>query len=234
MPCHLRILVVTLCAGSLAASFPNPAHAEFIAPNSWTRGDADTTYQHWNWFITAAGATPDLANINPNGTATLTETSGNGFPIGSGNIYAAGGPASFEVSIPLADQVGHDLTSIVQIRTQGTELDINSLALNGTSAVGYFELARTALGGFGGTSVDHWFLFNVPYADYGSGSPGTADLSLTFGAVEAHLSLSQIAIDTATSANGFFPEVHPIPEPSSLVLLGLAAAGCFALRRRAC
>jgi hypothetical protein len=87
-------------------------------------------------------------------------------------------------------------------------------ALNGTAPVGYFEIARTALGGFGGTAVDHWFLFNVPYADYGTGSPGTADLSLTFAAVEAHLSLSQIAIDTATSSAGFLPEVQPIPEPS--------------------
>lgn len=221
----ISTLTMTLCTGAVQAAF--------VTPQIWTRGVGGTTFQHWDVFTTMTDATPDVANINPNGTARVSETSGGAFITGGGNIYGFNVPFAMSVTIPELDvpTPAHNVTAIVQIRVQGQELDTNSLLLNGLAAINYAELSRDQLGGFGGAKVDHWFLFNIPYNLFGDGIPGVQNLTLTFAAEAAHTSLDQLAIDTAVRPFGYYSEPNPIPEPTSIALLGLG--GLMLLRRRA-
>ncbi|QEG33732.1 PEP-CTERM sorting domain-containing protein [Bythopirellula goksoeyrii] len=228
-----KMLTRTLYAlifGLFSLTITTPANADFAAPQSWNRGDVNTTYQHWDFFDSyPTDSTPDVGNINPSGTASLTETTGTALPLGSGNIYGAASAAQFVVTIPEQDIPSYDLTALVQIKVGGTELDVSSLALNSLAPVKHNELSRVEIPGRGAT-VEHQFLFQVSYANYGDGvGPDVTDLTLNFGAVEAMLSLDQVSIDTAIQPSGFFPE--RIPEPSS-ALLGLLAGAGVLLRRR--
>ncbi|MBB6428618.1 PEP-CTERM sorting domain-containing protein [Algisphaera agarilytica] len=224
-----------LALGMIACFAPLSASAAFVSPTSWSRGIGGTTYQEWDVFSTNSGATPDVGNVNGNGTASLTETVSGSFITSGGNIYHAGAASSFTVTTPEADVTApapdHNVTAIVQIRSQGTELDYSSVLLNGIAAVDTAELGRIALGGFGGELVDSWFLFNIPYAAFGDGIPGVEDLTLTFNATGAHMSLDRLSIDTAIQPFGFYAEPNPVPEPASLALLGLGAITMLTRRR---
>lgn len=218
---------------ALATVVSLPAAAAFVAPQSWTRGAGGTTYQAWDVFSVLAGAEADNGLVNGNGVPTVTETAGGAFITSGGNIYNAGLPASFSVVVPEADVPvpAHNVTAIVQIKTQGTELDLASVLLNGLAPTITQELEREALGGFGGEKVSTWFLFNVPYASFGDGVPGVEDLTLTFNATGAHMSLDELAIDTAVQPFAFYDEPNPVPEPGSIAILGLAGAALMRRRR---
>lgn len=226
--------VAPLALGLIATLAPLSAQAAFTTPASWSRGVDGTTYQEWDAFTTFTGATPDVASVNDNGTAALTENTGGGFVTGGGNIYSFSTATDFTVTVPEADVTApapdHDVTAIVQIRTLGTELDYSSVLLNGLAAVDTAELDRQGLGGFGGAQVDTWFLFNIPYADFGDGVPGVEDLTLTFNASGSSLSLDRLSVDTAIRPFGFYAEANPVPEPASLGLIALG--GMLALGRR--
>lgn len=217
----------------------------FVQPTSWERGVGGATYQHWNVFNddTDTGTdsiivdtTPDVAGfVNPNsGTPSVTETSGNGFLTGGGNIYSFSGATTFEVEIPEA-LVGpnfgptvpeHNLTAIVQIKTLGTELDYSSILLNGQSAVDTAELYRLSLGEgqFGGADVETWLLFNISYASLAM--TDALPLTLTFNASDSSMSLDELSIDTALSPFGYYSEPNPVPEPG---MAALACLGAFVL-----
>lgn len=212
-----------------------PAMASFVEPSSWTRADGGATYQAWDAFNALSDATPDVASVNGNGTALLTETTGHAFLTSGGNMYSFSGATSFTVTIPEADVPfpAHDVTAIVQIKTLGSALDLASVTLNGQAAVDYAELDQSALGGFGGSAVSHWFLFNVDYADFGDGIAGTETLTLVFDSASSSMSLDQLSIDTAVRPYGFYAEPNPTPEPSSLAILGLGAAAMLRRRRLA-
>lgn len=187
----------------------------------------------WDIFESLTGAEADVSVTNGNGTPTVSEVGGGAFITSGGNIYNAGAPASFSVVVPEADvpATPHNITAIVQIKTQGTELDLSSVLLNGLAPVATQELERIALGGFGGEKISTWFLFNVPYASFGDFDTLSDDLTLTFNATGAHMSLDELAIDTAIQPFGYYAEPTPVPEPSSLALLGLGAAALLRRRR---
>ncbi len=213
------------------------AHATFVEPVSWSRATTGVTYQEWDVFTGLSDQTPDVADNNPNGSASLTENSGGAFVTGGGNIYSFAVATDFTVTIPEADVPAppHDVTAIVQIKTQGTELDYSSVKLNGLSPVDTAELFRASLGGFGGSDVETWFLFNVPYAQFGDfdgiNTP-VENLTLTFNAAGSSMSLDRLSIDTAIKPLGFYAEPNPIPEPASVALLGLGGLLVLGRARR--
>ncbi|HMO26478.1 MAG TPA: hypothetical protein PKB10_09420 [Tepidisphaeraceae bacterium] len=220
-------------AGSVALPITS-AQAAFVAPASWVRGAGGATYQHWDVFDAyPVDPTPDVGNINPNGTAVLTETTGAAFVTSGGNIYSFSTATQFSVSIPELDvpAPAHDLTAVVQFKTLGTEIDPASVLLNGIAPVDTAELSRVGLGGFGGSAVQSWYLFNVPYAAFGSGTAGATSVTLTFAAAGSSMSLDQVSIDTAIRPFGYYPEPNPVPEPAMLSLAALVAPALLRRRR---
>ena len=231
MPRPARI--APLAASACALLTTAPLHAAFVSPQSWTRAADGTTYQAWDTFAATTDAAPDVAgSTNPSGTARLTENTGQAFVTGGGNIYSFAAATNFTVTVPEADvpTPPHHVTAIVQLRTQGSELDYDSILLNGQAPVDSAELDRDTLGGFGGALVDSWHLFNLDYADFGDGVPGVKNLTLSFAAADSSMSLDRLAIDTAVRPFGFYDEPNPVPEPAGLALLGVA--GPLALGRR--
>ena len=226
----LVVAIVATCSATNLSTVE--AAVGFKSPNSWTRGASGTTYQHWSFFDDyPTDSLPDLGNINPNGTASITETTGGGLVTGSGNIYTPGAAANFVVTIPEQDVPAppHDITALVQIRTLGTLLDLSSVTLNTLAPKMYFELF-SAPSPMGGANVEHWFLFNVPYTSFGDGvGPDVEDLTLNFTSTDIHMSLDEISIDTAIRPFGFYPEA--VPEPSTALLALASLAGVGVLRR---
>lgn len=214
--------------------FATPLHAAFEAPDF--RGTDGATYQEWDLFTGTTDQTPDVADNNGNGTASLSELGGNGAFVtggGSGNIYSFSDPMSFEVTIPEADvpAPAHNVTAVVQIKVLGTELDYSSVKLNGLSPVDAATLFDgTAAGGFGGADVETWYEFNVPYSAFGDGVPGVEELLLTFDAAGSSMSLDRLSVDTILQPFGFTdatnpaPGTNPIPEPGTLILFAAGAA----------
>jgi hypothetical protein len=200
---------LTAVAG-LAVSFQ--AQAAFVTPAF--RGEANTTYQQWNFFTTATDAEPDVGVSNPNGTPTLSSALGG--ILGSGNIYAFGAVDTITVDIPLADLAGYTTKVIVQTRTQGSEINYPTMNIGGISPTDSEELSRTPLGGFGGDLVDYYYEFDLPT---------NGSFTLSFNGIE-HMSFDAIVIDTLA--------VEAVPEAGSLVMASLVAAGIGGvyLRRR--
>lgn len=211
---------------SALALASSAAVADFVNP-VWDRPVDDagastelTTYQAWDVFTGTTAQTPDAADVNPNGSASLSELIGGAFVTSGGNIYSPGAPVQFLVTVPGYATVAEPGTNFqVQVRTIGTELDTSSMTVDGLPAstlpgYSYEELARTPLGDFG-AQVDHRFQFYVPSTQAG--------FALGFGSEESSLSLDQVAIDS-------YANVNVVPEPTSLV--GLAGSGLLLLRRR--
>lgn len=221
------------------APLTQPVSAAFLTPNSWTPGDPYTTRQHWDIFQSPLNGTnpADLALANPNGAPNLINIEPGAFVTSGGNIYSFSNPIRIETSIPQENLgLGYVTTLLLQIRTQGTEIDWSTANVaytdnNGIQTVTPFdqlELARIPLGGFGGALVDHAAVFHIPF------SP--ASLLVRFNSLGSSSSLDQVLIDTVvTRADassqllaGMNEQVGfvttPIPEPATLALLGLAAA----------
>ncbi|MEM8739075.1 MAG: hypothetical protein AAGG38_11445 [Planctomycetota bacterium] len=212
-------------AGVLSAGLTLPAHAAFTAP-SWRPASlaeasaTQTTYQAWDLFDAPAGPNPpDLAALNPNGQADAYDTSNASFVTSSGNVYSPTAVISFEAVVPNYDQgAGYKTEFVVQLRTQGNELDTASLTLDGVLAntladYTYIELNRVVLGGFGGGLVDHRFSF--------SATGNAASHTLAWAGAASSVSQDLIAIDTRAVL---------IPEPASIALLGML--GVLGLRQR--
>jgi len=240
--CMTRNNMIALTFALVAALAVAPqARAAFLVPDAagsgtaalldFSRGDANTTYQHWDVFTDPysgdepdliADNLPDVADVNANGSALVEQTVLGAFITGGGNIYSFSVATAFEVTVPENDgsESATDFTRVVaQFRTLGTEMDYSSLDINGLAPVYTEELARTALGGFGGDQVDYLAVWDL--------ASNPADVVLTFNAAGSSMSLDQLAIDTANSSTAF----AAVPEPASLAM-GLAGLSWLALRRK--
>lgn len=202
----LCALSVSCVAIAVDPAFEEPAwflHTDgssFIEPNGtnypWTRASSpSSTYAQWDIFTNPAGRnTPDIGQyiggtLPPNSPAwDVVELSGTGIVTGSGNIYSFAAPPTFRVDVPSFDYgSAYATTVLVQIRVQGTELDANSVVIGNILPTESVELARVSLGGQG-FMVDWLFRFEL--------QGNAAGYEVGFGAVEAHMSLDNVAIDT--------------------------------------
>ncbi|MGD9645929.1 MAG: PEP-CTERM sorting domain-containing protein [Pirellulales bacterium] len=204
------------------------AHAAFITPSGWTRPVDDTaasstltTFQHWD-VLGSSGDDPalpkaaDVAKINPNGAATVRDSSSpasGAFITSGGNIYSFSGVITPEAIVPGYAAAGYRTEFLVQLRTQGQNIDTADLTLGGVpvsslAGFSYTELSNVDLGGFGGFLIDHAWTFTAP-ADL-------ASFTLDWGWGASSASFDQLAIDT---------HLIPVPEPASLAMAGLASLG---------
>lgn len=164
-----------------------------------------TTYQEWNTFSSPSGPNePDVEEpVNPNGVANLFDSAAPGsgaFIASSGNIYSFSGVIEPEATVPTTLATTEFL---VQLRTQGSQIDVNDLTVNGEAATGlpgysYTELDRVAAGGvFGGAIVDHaWTFTAAPASLY----------TLEWGWGVTSASVDMLIIDTLAILLGDFTE----------------------------
>lgn len=199
-----------------------------------------TTYQQWGLGPGQAGifdsafSLPDVAVVantpevlvNPFETASSFSDvnqinpgppGGPGpFITSGGNIYSFATTNSFIAEIPSPDLVDGNTSVFMQIRTQGSPLDVDFFTINGVDATAFsdFSYSQSVAGsGNFGVIVDHVVEFTAPDV--------SGDFTLGFGAVTTSLSLDVLVIDSQVA----------IPEPASALTL-TAMAGLFLRRRR--
>jgi hypothetical protein len=185
---------INFCTLLVVGAIPCLCWADFLVPEF--RGAPLSTYQQWQIFTTTSGPNfPDFADQNPNGTATLIETTGGAFVTSGGNIYSFAVATHFVVVIPDFD-LGPQASSrfVVQIRTLGTTVDLSSVSMNGIIAESAELLYEEPLGGFGGVLRDWKFEW--------VGLSGNLPMNvLEFSAEGSSMSLDRLAVDTLASEN---------------------------------
>jgi hypothetical protein len=231
-----QLLVLALFIAS-----PTSVIAQLVLPGSapinWSAGAVNSTAYHWNNFL--LGGTypgplvPDQATFNPGlSNAGLTETTGMAFLTSGGNIYSPSFAIAISTTLPnynFSSTPGGDwnTTVFVQTRTIGSEINYAGLTLGWTDGVGpqsvttaqaFYsqELERVPNPGFGGFVVTNIWGFNVPF--------NPSQFTLNFAGAESSVSLDQLRVDTFAT---------PVPEPSSMMLLGGAALAWWRRRARA-
>jgi hypothetical protein len=213
----MRLFLSLGASFGLALVVASTAIAGFVVPDF--RGSADSTYQEWNTFTSALNGpnTPDVANVNPNGTAQLFQTTPGAFITGGGNIYSIGTATTFRVNVPDFDKGPNYLTrAVLQIKILGTDIDLDSVRFNGLAFHHKELIQEMPLGGFGGFDRIWKFQWN-------NVSNNMALNTFHFNSASSSLSLDRVAIDTSFSA---------VPEPSSGLLVALVTASGFLRRRR--
>jgi hypothetical protein len=179
------------------------ARADFVAPNGsnygWTRGSTpNSAYAQWEIFSSPAGPnTPDVGSFL-GGTAAggapawnVFDSSGQGIVTGSGNIYSFAAPVSIHVSVPSFGHGGAFTTTILlQVRTQGTEIQAGSVKIGGIEPAETQELLRQPAG-MGGFLVDTLYRWELP--------GNAAGYEVRFDGATSSMSTDRIAIDMFTA-----------------------------------
>lgn len=202
-------IVTSLIVLSLTCS----AFGEFVVPEF--RGNPLSTYQEWTGFASATAPNlPNSASSNPNGIATLQELTGGAFLTSGGNIYSFAVATSFEVLIPdygLGEN--YSTTVVLQLRTLGATVDLDSITCNGTAFDTAELLYEEPLGGFGGILRDWKFEW--------SGISGNVELNtILFEAAGPSMSLARVSVDTLAAEASL-----PWLVDSRLVHVGFGGAG---------
>jgi hypothetical protein len=267
-----RFAVAAVVSFSLGGSleFATAETTEFVTP-PWARGSAtNSTYQEWDVFqsntdsppnTTPSGAipvdafpspstaTPTVAAppFNPNGTASAVPGPSGVWLLSSGNIYSPFLTSELDAFVPnynldtSATPAGWT-TLIMQVRTSGSLLDLNSVKLTG------FNSANAALAGQtlvspaesalrytsdsvipqgATTTQDNWFEFHVP--------GNAAKYQLELAGSGTSTSIQQLSIDsiyTLAATPIDVPAPALVPEPSTFVLAGFAVCGGFLFMKR--
>jgi len=193
------------------AALSSPSLADFIVPDGttlpWVRGETpNSLYAQWEVFSSPSGPNApdvgvfvggDLPPAAPGFDAydAAWETSGS-FITSGGNIYSFSAPIEPRVELPgFGLGGGFNTTVVLQVRTLGSEPDLDSFLLNGSiEPVEVTELFRDDLGGgpFGGTLLDTLVRFEV------QGDLSAYDID--FVAAASSMSLDRVAIDAYASS----------------------------------
>ncbi|MHB1158576.1 MAG: PEP-CTERM sorting domain-containing protein [Phycisphaerales bacterium] len=232
----MRYSIRTVAASALLAIAlsSGPAFAaatSFVAPGSWSVGDAGTTYQEWDTFTATTGNTPDFGYaINP---ATLTaptvDATTPGFVAGSGNFYSFTTNYGFVAAIPNYSASPTDGTHII-VQTSATLNEDQGVLADTLHITDALDNAIT--GGDNAGALRHDVLFEgIVNSSFGPVTqreeiwefflPGyTGDFKIAAD-ISIHSSFSELRVDTAISDSAF--AITPIPEPAALSLLGIGA-----------
>ncbi|QDU57642.1 hypothetical protein [Aeoliella mucimassa] len=197
--------------GMLVAGLPASVQALGITPDAedwpfgnWSRSDANSSYAAWDMFTSAEGGDnlPDVGQHNA-AEANVVETSDPAvaFLTSSGNIYSFSAATDFDVTMPAIDLGAGASTSVVlQVVTQGSELDYSSVRLSyddgdqGITPDSTAELGRIELGGFGGELVTTLFAWDLD-------GVSTSSFLLEFNASAESMSLDEVILDTLAMAS---------------------------------
>jgi len=238
------LLFVMLAAEPvLAVVSPAPADDRF----GWSRGDANSQYVGWTSFQDELGTGGAFDPINPvildttpdaaaaGSTGEFRETGSVGaFITGSAGIYSFTGATNFEIRFS-GPGLNSGFTRVVaQVRTWGTEFDLNSVLLTSSSNVtgvspayveetGRLDLGPAVQGSGPNDQVDLLLLWDLASSDL------TYQIDLT--ALGPHQSFRTFQSDVFSQSIEFTTP-GAAPEPSSLFVLSIASAGAVMVRRR--
>lgn len=235
MACR-HVLCVVGFAVMMSASV---ASAAFTTP-SWSRpmtgaeaASGLTTHQWFDVFSDDDGdvlngmldTSPDVANVNPVGSATVSSQVG--FLTSTGNLYNPTAQLDVLVTVPNYNLGSGYVTRIfVQVQTQGNPFvdasapDFSGFTVNGVS-LATLSPVYTLLGSTGGSPlgavIDHGIEFTVP--------ENVESYEIAWLTEETSVAHRAIAVDTIA--------VAVVPEPTMLGgLAGLALTGSLRARRR--
>ena len=225
--------------GVLAWSVSPALASGFVNPTGWTPGGPGSTYQEWRFFAADTGNEPDFGRITdgtplPLPTVSVTPPA---FATSSGNFYAFGGGYSVSAEVPnygsgpgthvivqVEATVNPDPTvggpASVMVDTLRLEDGAGNVLTGGANA----EALQEALLGTG-TGVGPLGQVTIEFLIWEFFLPGHAtDFQIVSDSL-VHSSFAALRIDTQITETPF----PIIPEPSSLVLLGIL--GLLARRR---
>ena len=213
-------------SGLLVAVMAGAAGADFITPDAfgWTRGDADSTYFEWDVFVSAFGGNdPDVGQFPvelPDGWVSpdVVETTGTAFITGSGNLYSPFGPIHVEVTVPNYGYGTGQTTLLVQVKTQGNELDYDNVVAMGEAPVEVTFLTREL--------SDQGYIVEVLYEFAIEGNP--SEIVIGIPTADAHVSVDRIAVDTLAfeeACPGDFNEDGTVDTRDVLSFLNAWSAG---------
>ncbi|MEX0887682.1 MAG: PEP-CTERM sorting domain-containing protein [Phycisphaeraceae bacterium] len=232
-------VALTLTASSASAT------VHFIEPGGWAPGDSQTTHQHWDYLASGTDNAPDVGHLTtPTGLdAPTLSVQDPGIRTSTGNFYAFS--ADYGVTAEFANHGGasgsysgaagtHVIIQTAGTLSGGAGLDVDSLnlvTLDGESIVDGDNASRlradeiwrgTISSTFGDVTQQELILeFFLPgYSD---------DFRIQWDQA-VHSSFDQLRVDTILANEAL--AVTPVPEPTSVALLGVA--GLMLLHRRRC
>ncbi len=214
---RLRIITLGTCLfGAAGLSVLHPAAGDDIIPPPWQRGGPLTTVASWE-FLTPSSGAPDgnvpavvgdsggLPNATPSGNIIWDTFDGTGAWIGQ--------PGGGEITFDIPNWIDTEPIKYLHIQmtyqpnpTAGSPLiSVNAYDPSGPTSIAQTHVMEFTIPGVNGLvqRVEDWTI--QPNPDY----------EQIIIPIFVDMALSQVVIDTIS-----------VPEPSTLVLLGLGIAGC--------
>lgn len=198
--CALSSVALALATGVCFADFVVPSLVE----QGWERGlTPGSLFAEWDSFETPSSPnSPDVGSfvggVLPDDALgfDVFDRGSSSFITSGGNIYSFSDLVRPQIEFGGFGLGGGQRTTIlVQVRTQGSELDPATVVLDGTiGPVEIVELDRQTLGGFGGALVDTLVRFEVDASASGH--------IVTFDASASSMSLDRVAVDLFTRPAG--------------------------------